>query len=77
MVATKPAILMLMIGSISCGIIAIFLSLLIGMSPIIALPGLVIGAFFAFRYFRYNRTEAPSEAQEEEDQKRKTKRRNL
>jgi Flp pilus assembly protein TadB len=73
--ATKPAILMLMIGSLSCGVLAIFLSLLVGISLIIAMPGLVIGAFFAFRYAMYDKSKA-SKKEEEEEQKRKRKRRN-
>jgi Flp pilus assembly protein TadB len=72
--ATKPAILMLMIGSLSCGVLAIFLSLLVGISLIIAMPGLVIGAFFAFRYAMYDKSKASKK--EEEEQKRKRKRRN-
>jgi H+/gluconate symporter-like permease len=76
--ATKSAILMLMIGSLSCGVLAVFLSLLIGISLIIAMPGLVIGAFFAFRYATYNKSKARKEEEEEEkgEQKRKRKKRN-
>jgi hypothetical protein len=73
--ATKPAILMLMVGSLSCGVLAIFLSFLMGISLIIAMPGLVIGGFFAFRYATYDRKIAAKEGQEE-DQKSKRKRRN-
>jgi hypothetical protein len=73
--ATKPAILMLMVGSLSCGVLAIFLSFLMGISLIIAMPGLVIGGFFAFRYATYDRKIAAKEEQEE-DQKSKRKRRN-
>jgi hypothetical protein len=72
--ATKPAILMLMVGSLSCGVLAIFLSFLMGLSPIIAMPGLVIGGFFAFRYATYDRNIAAKEEQEE-DRKSKRKRR--
>ncbi|MFL6475015.1 MAG: hypothetical protein ACJ701_08410 [Nitrososphaera sp.] len=71
MAATKPAILMLMIASISCGILAIVMSLLIGMSIIIAIPGLVVGAFFAFRYVMYNNRKA-SEEQEDHRRRRNT-----
>jgi H+/gluconate symporter-like permease len=74
--ATKSAILMLMIGSLSCGILAVFLSLLIGISLIIAMPGLVIGAFFAFRYAMYDKSKARKEEEEKEEQKRKRKKRN-
>ncbi|MFL6497029.1 MAG: hypothetical protein ACJ703_11475 [Nitrososphaera sp.] len=71
MAATKPAILMLMIASISCGILAIVMSLLIGMSIIIAIPGLVVGAFFVFRYVMYNNRKA-SEEQEDRRRRRNT-----
>jgi 4-hydroxybenzoate polyprenyltransferase len=72
--ATKSAILMVMIGSLSCGVLALFLSLMIGLSLIVAIPGLVIGAFFAFRYAIYDKSKARKE--EEREQKRKRKRRN-
>jgi Flp pilus assembly protein TadB len=72
--ATRSAILMVMIGSLGCGLLAVFLSLMIGLSLIIAIPGLVIGAFFAFRYATYNKSKAREE--EEREQKRKRKRRN-
>ncbi|HEY9407746.1 MAG TPA: hypothetical protein VIP53_09905 [Nitrososphaera sp.] len=74
MAATKPAILMLMVGSLSCGILAVFLSFLMGISLIIAMPGLIIGAFFGFRYAMYDKTKATKEQQEED---RKSKRRRL
>jgi H+/gluconate symporter-like permease len=64
-----------MIGSLSCGVLAVFLSLMIGLSLIIAIPGLVIGAFFAFRYAMYDKSKARKE-EEEREQKRKRKRRN-
>jgi H+/gluconate symporter-like permease len=64
-----------MIGSLTCGILAVFLSLIIGLSFIIAIPGLVIGAFFAFRYAMYDKSKARKE-EEERDQKRKRKRHN-
>jgi Flp pilus assembly protein TadB len=63
-----------MIGSLGCGLLAVFLSLMIGLSLIIAIPGLVIGAFFAFRYATYNKSKAREE--KEREQKRKRKRRN-
>ena len=69
--ATKSAILMLTIASLSCGVLAIFLSFLAGISFIIALPGLVIGVFFAYRYAKYNRVKD----REEEQHKRSRKRR--
>ena len=77
--ATKSAILMVMIGSLTCGILAVFLSLIIGLSLIIAIPGLAIGAFFAFRYAVYDKSKARREKEkeeEEENQRRKRKRRN-
>jgi hypothetical protein len=75
--ATRSAILMVMIGSLGCGLLAVFLSLMIGLSLIIAIPGLVIGAFFAFRYATYNKSKGGEEEEEEErEQKRKRKRRN-
>jgi H+/gluconate symporter-like permease len=67
---------MLMIGSLSCGVLAVFLSLLIGISLIIAMPGLVIGAFFAFRYAMYDKSKARKEEEEKEEQKRKRRKRN-
>jgi Flp pilus assembly protein TadB len=73
--ATKSAILMVMIGSLSCGVLAVFLWLMIGLSLIVAIPGLVIGAFFAFRYAMYDKSKARKE-EEEREQKRKRKRRN-
>ena len=74
MAATKPAIMMVMIGSLSCGILAILLSLLLGISLIIAMPGLIIGAFFAFRYAMYDRSKA-SKQKEEEDRNSSRRRR--
>jgi H+/gluconate symporter-like permease len=73
--ATKSAILMVMIGSLSCGVLAVFLSLMIGLSLIVAIPGLVVGAFFAFRYAMYDKSKAREE-EEEREQKRKRKRHN-
>ena len=69
--ATKPAILVLMLGSVSCGVLAIALSFLIGLSFIIAIPGLIIGGFFAFKYTTYDRNKAPKQ---ESEQHRKGKR---
>ena len=73
--ATKPAIMMVMIGSLSCGILAIFLWLLLGVSLIIAVPGLIIGAFFAFRYAMYDRSKAPKQKEEEDRKNRRRRRR--
>jgi Flp pilus assembly protein TadB len=77
--ATKSAILMVMLGSLTCGVLAVFLSLMIGISLIIAIPGLIIGGFFAFRYAVYDKSKARREKEkeeEEENQRRKRKRRN-
>ncbi len=74
MAATKPAIMMVMIGSLSCGILAIFLSLLLGLSLIIAMPGLIIGAFFAFRYAMYDRSKASKQKEEEDRDSRRIRR---
>ena len=74
MAATKPAIMMVMIGSLSCGILAIFLSLLLGVSLIIAMPGLIIGAFFAFKYAMYVRSKS-SKQKVEEDRNSSSRRR--
>jgi H+/gluconate symporter-like permease len=52
--------------------LAIFLSFLAGISFIIALPGLVIGVFFAYRYAKHNRVKD----REEEEHKRGRNRRN-
>jgi Flp pilus assembly protein TadB len=75
---TKSAILMVMLGSLTCGVLAVFLSLMIGVSLIIAVPGLIIGGFFAFRYALYDKSKArrEKEEEEEENQRRKRKRRN-
>jgi Flp pilus assembly protein TadB len=76
---TKSAILMVMLGSLTCGVLAVFLSLMIGISLIIAIPGLIIGGFFAFRYAVYDKSKARREKEkeeEEENQRRKRKRRN-
>jgi hypothetical protein len=72
--ATKSAILMVMIGSLSSGVLAVFLSLMMGLSLIVAIPGLVIGAFFAFKYAMYDKSKAGKE--EKREQKRKRKGRN-
>jgi Flp pilus assembly protein TadB len=67
--ATKSMTLMLMIASFSCAVLAVFLSLLVGISLVIAIPGFVVGIFFAFRYAMYDRTKA-----REEEHKRSRKR---
>jgi H+/gluconate symporter-like permease len=76
--ATKSAILMVMIGSLTCGVLAVSLSLVIGISLIIAIPGLMIGVFFAFKYAMYDKSKARKKEEEEEerDRKHKRKRRN-
>jgi Flp pilus assembly protein TadB len=67
--ATKSMILMLMIASFSCAVLAVFLSLLVGISLVIGIPGIVVGVFFAFRYAMYDKTKA-----REEEHKRTKKR---
>ena len=59
--ATKSLILMLMIASFSCAVLALFLSLLVGISLVISIPGFVVGVFFAFRYAMYDKTKAREE----------------
>jgi hypothetical protein len=68
--ATRPVLLMLMIVSLVCGLLALFLSLLSEVSVIIAIPGFVVGIFFAFRYATYNR----SRQHDEEEHKHRRKR---
>jgi Flp pilus assembly protein TadB len=72
---TKSTILMVMIGSLSCGVLALSLSVMIGLSLIVAIPGLVIGAFFAFRYAMYDKSNARKKDEEERGEKHKRKRR--
>jgi 4-hydroxybenzoate polyprenyltransferase len=72
--ATKSAILLLMIASLSCGVLAIFLSFVAGISVIIALPGLVVAAFFAYRYTMYDRIKG--RGRKEEEHRRGKKRHN-
>ena len=60
---------MLMVASFSCAVLAVFLSVLAGVSFIIGIPGFVVGVFFAFRYAMYDRTKA-----REEEHKRARKR---
>ncbi|HEX2107071.1 MAG TPA: hypothetical protein VHF28_05000 [Nitrososphaera sp.] len=76
MAATKPTILMLMITSLFCGFLAILLAFLIGISLIIAIPGIIVGAFFAFKYAMYDRNRAVKGEPFDEDQKNRRKRRN-
>jgi H+/gluconate symporter-like permease len=64
---------MVMIGSLSCGVLAVFLSLMIGLSLIIAIPGLVIGAFFGFKYAMYDKSKAGKEEEREQKRKRKSR----
>ena len=74
--ASRAAILMVMIGSLGCGVFAVFLSLMIGLSLIIAIPGLITGAFFTFKYAMYNKSKAGDKEEEEREQKHRRKRRN-
>lgn len=69
-------ILMMMIASLFCGFLAIFLAFLIGISLIIAIPGMIVGAFFAFKYAMYDRNKAIKGEPFDEDRKSRRKRRN-
>jgi len=61
--ATKSMVLMLMIASLSSGVLALFLALLVGDRSMmtISIPGFVIGAFFAIRYVTFDRSRAREE----------------
>lgn len=63
MAATKSMVLMLMIASLSSGVLALLLSLSIGADSmmIISIPGFVVGAFFALRYVTFDRSRAKQE----------------
>jgi predicted membrane protein len=52
---------MLMMASFSCAILALLLSMLVGISLVIALPGFVVGIFFALKYLMYEKTKAREE----------------
>ena len=64
---------MLMIASLASGVLAVMLSLFIGSTQmlVISIPGFVIGAFFAFKYFTYDR----SRRKEEEHKKSRNRNR--
>lgn len=61
--ATKSAILMIMIVSFASAGLAILLALSAGGSTLLTIsaPGVVIGAFFAFKYARYDKIKAREE----------------
>jgi uncharacterized membrane protein SpoIIM required for sporulation len=61
--AAKSVILMIMIASLSSGVLAVLLALSIGGGPmlVISLPGFVVGAFFAFKYATYDKMKAREE----------------
>jgi hypothetical protein len=56
-------LLMLMIASLSSGVMALVLALLIagGSLLYISVPGFMVGAFFAFKYAMYDRSKAKEE----------------
>jgi len=56
-------VLMLMIATLASGVLALFLALLVGDRSMmtISIPGFVIGAFFAIRYFTFDRSKAREE----------------
>jgi uncharacterized membrane protein len=69
--ATKSAILMLMTASFASAVVGVLLSLLAGVPAIIAIPGFIVGVFFAIKYAMYER----AKAREEEEEHKRTGRR--
>ena len=67
---TKSAILMLMTASFASAVLGLLLSLLAGVSAVIAIPGFVVGVFFAFKYAE----RAKTRGEEEEEHKRAVRR---
>jgi uncharacterized membrane protein YoaK (UPF0700 family) len=61
--AAKSVILMIMIASLASGILGVLLALFVGGGPmlVISIPGFVVGAFFAFKYARYDKSKAKEE----------------
>ena len=64
---------MLMIASVASGVLAVLLAISIGSRQmlVISIPGFVIGAFFAFKYFTHDR----SRRKEEEHRKNRNRNR--
>jgi hypothetical protein len=56
-------VLMLMIASFASGGLAVLLALSVGVGSmlIISAPGFIVGAFFAFRYATFDRSNAKQE----------------
>ena len=54
---------MLMIASLSSGVLAVLLSLFLGTTQMlfISIPGFIVGAFFAIKYAMYDRTKRKEE----------------
>ena len=54
---------MIMIASIASGILAVLLALFAGGTSmlVISIPGFVVGAFFAFKYARYDKLKEKEE----------------
>jgi hypothetical protein len=61
---------MLMTASFASAVLGLLLSLLAGVSAVIAIPGFVVGVFFAFKYAMYER----AKTREEEEHKRAVRR---
>lgn len=53
--------MMLMIASFASGGLALLLSLMAVISIVVAIPGFVVGAFFAVRYATFDRSRAKQE----------------
>jgi hypothetical protein len=69
---TKSGILMLMTASFVCGILALFMSIMTHLPAIIAIPGFVVGVFFAFKYAKYT---TATTGEEEQNKRRRRARR--
>jgi hypothetical protein len=54
---------MIMIASLASGVLGVLLALFVGGGPmlVISIPGFVVGAFFAFKYVRYDKSKAKEE----------------
>jgi hypothetical protein len=72
MAASKQVLLMLMIASLASGVLAVPLALFVGGGQmlVVAIPGFVVGAFFAFKYATYDK----SKRKQEEHRRNRTRR---
>ena len=71
MAATKTSLLMLMIACFASGALAFMLAAAAGSSFVIySIPGLAIGAFFAWKYATFDK----NKLKEEEHRRRRNKR---